>query len=93
MTNFSNNIKNLGSIGRIIGATIAVGSLVYETGRLSQKVDNLVPIVHAQEEENKNIRSTLYYIHGDICKNTQKLESIDEDIKIIKKSLTKKINN
>ena len=90
MTNFSNNIKNLGSIGRIIGATIAVGSLVYETGRLSQKVDNLVPIVHAQEEENKSIRSTLYNIHGDICKNTQKLESIDEDIKIIKKSLAKK---
>ncbi len=90
MTNFSRNIKNLGSIGRIIGATIAVGSLIYETGRLSQKVDNLIPTVHAHEEEHKSIRDTLYNIHGVICKNTQKLESIDEDIKIIKKSLTKK---
>ena len=91
MTNFSNNLKNLGSIGRIVSATIAIGGLIYETGRLSQKVDNLIPIVQAQEEENKSIRSTLYYIHGDICKNTQKLESIDEDIKIIKKSLIKNL--
>lgn len=89
MTNFTHNIKNFGSIGRIIGATIAVGGLIYESGRLSQKVDNLIPIVHAHDEEQKSIRDTLYNIHGDICKNTQKLESIDGDIKIIKKSLTK----
>jgi hypothetical protein len=53
-------------------------------------VDNLIPVVHAHEEEMKRWNYTLSDIHGKICRNEQQLKDIDQDIKIIKKHIINK---
>jgi len=56
---------------------ISVGSLIFFTGKESNRLDELFTKVHAAEEERKDIREVIYDIHGRVC-------SMEQDIKCIK---------
>jgi hypothetical protein len=92
MTNFSSLLKDSGNIARIVGGVITISGIIYQSGKLTQKVDNLVPIVQTQEVEMKKWNYTLNDIYGKICRNEQQLKDINQDIKIIKKNIISKNN-
>jgi hypothetical protein len=92
MTNFSSLLKDGGNIARILGGIITISGIIYQGGKLTQKVDNLIPVVQAQEVDMKKWNYTLNDIYGKICRNEQQLKDIDQDIKIIKKNIMCKNN-
>lgn len=87
MTNFSSLLKDGGNIARIVAGFLTISGIVYQGGKVTQKVENLVPVVMAHEVEMKRWNHTLNDIHGKICSNEQQLKDIDQDIKIIKKHI------
>ena len=87
MTNFSSLLKDGGNIARIVAGFLTISGIIYQGGKVTQKVENLVPVVMAHEVEMKRWNHTLKDIHGKICSNEQQLKDIDQDIKIIKKHI------
>ena len=53
-----------------------VGGLIFQMGKLTQKVDNIVPQVHALETQQLNNGTTLYDIHGKISKLEEKVDNV-----------------
>ena len=80
-------LKNLGNSARIVTALMAVGGVVYQTGRLTHKLDSLVPQVHALENEKKDIQDTLFEIHGKVSSMNEKVDMITDDMKEIKRKM------
>jgi hypothetical protein len=89
MTKLSSILKDGGNISRIVAGVLTISGIVYHGGKLTQKIENIVPIVHANEEEMKRWNYTLSDIHGRVCKNDQQLKDMNQDIKIIKKHIIK----
>jgi len=63
--------------GSVIATTMSVGSLVFVSGRESNRIDEVVRKVHAAESERKDIRDIVFDMHGRVC-------SIEQDIKYIR---------
>ena len=82
-------LKNLGNSARIVTALMAVGGVIYQTGRLTHKLDALVPQVHALENEKKDIQDTLFEIHGKVSSMNEKVDMMTEDMKEIKRRMFK----
>ena len=80
-------LKNLGNSARIVTAIMAVGGVIYQTGRLTHKLDSLVPQVHALENEKKDIQDTLFEIHGKVSSMNEKVDMITDDMKEIKRKM------
>lgn len=80
-------MKDGGNIARIVAGFLTISGIIYQGGKVTQKVENLVPVVMAHEVEMKRWNHTLNDIHGKICSNEQQLKDIDQDIKIIKKHI------
>tara|TARA_B100000900_G_scaffold356619_1_gene326502 strand:- start:73 stop:330 length:258 start_codon:yes stop_codon:yes gene_type:complete len=80
-------LKNLGNSARIVTALMAVGGVIYQTGRLTHKLDALVPQVHALENEKKDIQDTLFEIHGKVSSMNEKVDMMTEDMKEIKRKM------
>lgn len=80
-------LKNLGNSARIVTALMAVGGVIYQTGRLTHKLDALVPQVHALENEKKDIQDTLFEIHGKVSSMNEKVDMITDDMKEIKRKM------
>lgn len=80
-------LKNLGNSARIVTALMAVGGVIYQTGRLTHKLDSLVPQVHALENEKKDIQDTLFEIHGKVSSMNEKVDMITDDMKEIKRKM------
>lgn len=82
-------LKNLGNSARVVTALMAVGGVIYQTGRLTHKLDALVPQVHALENEKKDIQDTLFEIHGKVSSMNEKVDMMTEDMKEIKRRMFK----
>ena len=80
-------LKHLGNSARIVTALMAVGGVIYQTGRLTHKLDSLVPQVHALENEKKDIQDTLFEIHGKVSSMNEKVDMITDDMKEIKRKM------
>jgi hypothetical protein len=57
--------------------SMSVGSLIFVSGRESNRLDEVITKVHAAEVERKDTKDVLFDIHGRIC-------SMEQDIKYIK---------
>ena len=82
-------LKNLGNSARVVTALMAVGGVIYQTGRLTHKVDTLVPQVHALENEKKDIQDTLFDIHGKVSSMNEKVDLLGADMRDIKNKIFK----
>jgi hypothetical protein len=58
----------------LCATSMSVGSLIFVSGRESNRLDEVITKVHAAEVERKDV---LFDIHGRIC-------SMEQDIKYIK---------
>ena len=67
-------------ISPIIATTLSVGSLAFQAGRESNRVDELFNKAYAAEAERKSINEVLYDIHGKVC-------GIEKDIQYMKKKI------
>ena len=67
-------------ISPVIASTLAVGSLAFQAGRESNRIDELFKKAHAAESERKAINEVLYDIHGKVC-------GIEKDIQYMKKKI------
>jgi len=85
----SDFLKNSGNAARVGTVILTVGGLIFQMGKLTQKVDNIVPQVHALETQQQNNGTTLYDIHGKISKLEEKVDNVASDVKIIKKNIIK----
>ena len=63
--------------GSSIATSFSVGSLIFVSGKESNRLDEVVRKVHAAEVERKEIRDVVFDMHGKIC-------SMEQDIKYIK---------
>ena len=70
-------IEVLKQYGSVIATSMSVGSLIFVSGRESNRIDEVVRKVHAAESERKDIRDVIFDMHGRVC-------SIEQDIKYIK---------
>ena len=70
-------IEVLKQYGSVIATTMSVGSLIFFSGRESNRIDEVVRKVHAAESERKDIKDVIFDMHGRVC-------SIEQDIKYIK---------
>ena len=82
-------LKHLGNAARVVTALMAVGGVIYQTGRLTHKVDTLIPQVHALESEKKDIQDTLFDIHGKVSSMNEKVDLLGADMRDIKKKIFK----
>jgi len=67
-------------ISPIVATTLTCGSLVFQAGRESSRVDELFTKAYAADIERKSINELLYEIHG-------KVSGIERDIHYIKKTV------
>ena len=63
--------------GSSVATSLSVGSLIFVSGKESNRLDEVVRKVHAAEIERKEIRDVVFDMHGKIC-------SMEQDIKYIK---------
>ncbi len=70
-------IEVLKQYGSVIATSMSVGSLIFISGRESNRIDEVVRKVHAAESERKDIKDVIFDMHGRVC-------SIEQDIKYIK---------
>ena len=68
----------------LIGATISIGGIIFQTGKHADKLDILWSKVEAQEKKEEYMNSTLYEIKGDLKTLGHDITSIKEDICEIK---------
>ena len=68
----------------LIGATISMGGIIFQTGKHADKLDILWSKVEAQEKKEEYMNSTLYEIKGDLKTLAHDVTSIKEDICEIK---------
>ena len=61
----------------ICATSFSIGSLIFVSGRESNRLDEVVTKVHAAEAERKNIQDIIFDMHGRIC-------SMEQDVKYIK---------
>ena len=70
-------IEVLQRYGPVIASSMTVGSLIFVSGRESNRLDEVIRKAHTAEIERKNIQEVVFDMHGRIC-------SIEKDIKYIK---------
>ena len=70
-------IEVLQRYGPVIASSMTVGSLIFVSGRESNRLDEVIRKAHTAEIERKNIQEIVFDMHGRIC-------SIEKDIKYIK---------
>jgi len=70
-------IEVLQRYGPVIASSMTVGSLIFVSGRESNRLDEVIRKAHTAEIERKNIQDVVFDMHGRIC-------SIEKDIKYIK---------
>ena len=70
-------IEIIQKYGPIIASSMTVGSLVFVSGRESNRLDEVIRKAHAAEVDRKSIQEIVFDMHGRIC-------SIEKDIKYIK---------
>ena len=70
-------IEVLKHYGSVIATSMSVGSLIFVSGRESNRIDEVIRKVHAAESERKDIKDVIFDMHGRVC-------SIEQDIKYIK---------
>ncbi len=87
MEKFSNVLRNSGNAARIGTTLIAIGGLIFQMGKLSERVDIILPKVHSLELDQKSNNQTLYDIHGTVSKLEEKLDNVAKDVYIIRKNL------
>ena len=68
----------------LIGATISMAGIIFQTGKHADKLDILWSKVEAQEKKEEYMNSTLYEIKGDLKTLGHDITSIKEDICEIK---------
>ena len=74
----------------LIGATISMAGIIFQTGKHADKLDILWSKVEAQEKKEEYMNSTLYEIKGDLKTLAHDVTSIKEDICEIKDCWKKK---
>lgn len=72
-------IEIIHKYGAVIASSMTVASLIFISGRESNRLDEVIGKVYAAEIERKNINDVVFDMHGKIC-------SIEKDIKYIKEN-------
>ena len=63
--------------GSSIATSLSLGSLIFVSGRESNRLDEVISKAHAAEKERKNIKDVIFDMHGRIC-------SMEQDVKYIR---------
>ena len=63
--------------GSSIATSLSLGSLIFVSGRESNRLDEVISKAHAAEAERQKIQDVVFDMHGRIC-------SMERDIKYIK---------
>ena len=59
---------------------IPVAGLIFQAGRQSERLEDLISKTYALETEHKGTREVLYDIHGRVCAMEQELHSISKKL-------------
>ena len=70
-----------------MAASITAGGIIFQMGKLSQRVDDILPRANALEREQAGIKDTLFDIHGKVCRSEEKLNIIEKDINIMEQDI------
>ena len=87
MSKFAEILKNSGNMARILAASVTAGGVIFQMGKLSQRVDDILPRANALEREQVGIKDTLYDIHGKVCKSEEKLNRIERELNMIEQDV------
>ena len=82
-----NSVKYLPKIG---AGLLAFAGIVYEMGRHSQKIGDLIPRVYAMEDEIKDTDATLFEIFGKLTTIEEKVTNMEKEVNYIRSKLDKK---
>ena len=80
------SITHLSKIG---AGLLAFGGIVYEMGRQSQKIGDLIPKVYAMEEDQKATDVTLFEIFGKVLSIEEKVINMEKEVNYIRVKLDK----
>ena len=59
---------------------IAFGGVVYEMGKQSQKLGDLIPRIYAMERERESMMEISFNIHGKLSSIEEKIIHMDNDL-------------
>ena len=79
-------INGLAKIGT---GLLAFGGIVYEMGRQSQKIGDLIPKVYAMENDLKATDVTLFEIFGKVSSIEEKVTNMEKEVNYIRSKLEK----
>ena len=80
---------NIQHIGPIIGTTLSVGAIIYQTGKHAHMLESMGLTVNALEKKDDIYNKTLCQMNGNISIMNIKLKNIENDIKDIKNNIVK----
>lgn len=81
---------NVSHLSKIAGGLLAFGGIVYEMGRQSQKLGDLIPKVYALEDEQKATDITLFEIFGKVSSIEQKVIHMEKELNYIRTKIDKR---
>lgn len=73
-----------------LGGIISIGGIIFHCGRASESIDILFGKVECIEGESKSIHSTIYDIHGKVSSTQERVHSIENELKHIRKEVSKR---
>tara|TARA_Y100001970_G_scaffold285403_1_gene404998 strand:+ start:158 stop:406 length:249 start_codon:yes stop_codon:yes gene_type:complete len=82
-------MNGLNYLPKIGAGLLAFAGIVYEMGRHSQKIGDLIPRVYAMEEEIKETDATLFEIFGKLSSIEEKVINMEKEVNYIRTKLDK----
>lgn len=71
----------------LIGASISIGSIIYQIGKQSEKIEISLGKVNALENKENNTNKIINDINGNMLVINEKLKNIEENVKVIKNKI------
>ncbi len=80
---------NMSLLTQMGAGLIAFGGIVYEIGRHSQKLGDLIPEVLALEKKIDNHSSNMYDVHGKLSSIEERIIHMEKEVLYIRDKLDK----
>ena len=82
-------ILTITQLSKFGAGILAFGGIVYEMGKQSQKLGDLIPRIHAMEREQESTNEISFNIHGKLASIEEKITHMEKEVTYIRDKIDK----
>ena len=83
------SILTISQLSKFSAGILAFGGIVYEMGKQSQKLGDLIPRIYAMERDHESKVKIAFNIHGKLSSIEEKIANMEKELIYIRDKLDK----